>query len=150
MTAPTVPIHAPRSAPAALPLDAPARADVPGPATPDPARAPAAGAPLRRWPRGARKDRATLRLTDAEWAAVQARVRETGRTTGRYLRELALGTIPHARPTQANADLVRALAKIGNNLNQLAHVANATDRLADEARLVAVLDELLGVIRRVG
>jgi hypothetical protein len=123
---------------------------MPGPATPERAPDPAPEAQRRRWPRGARKDRATLRLTDEEWATVQARVRATGRTTGRYLRELALGTIPHARPTQANADLVRALAKIGNNLNQLAHVANATDRLADEARLVAALDELLGAIRRVG
>ncbi len=146
MTAPTVPARAPIGAP----LSAPARADVPGPTASDPASNAAPATSRGRWPRGARKDRATLRLTDEEWATVQARVRETGRTTGRYLRELALGTIPHARPTQANADLVRALAKIGNNLNQLAHVANATDRLADEARLVAVLDELLAVIRRVG
>ncbi len=146
MTAPTIPTRAPVGAP----LSAPARADVPGPTASDPASNAAPATSRGRWPRGARKDRATLRLTDEEWATVQARVRETGRTTGRYLRELALGTIPHARPTQANADLVRALAKIGNNLNQLAHVANATDRLADEARLVAVLDELLAAIRRVG
>ncbi len=150
MTAPTVPIHAPRSAPAALPSDAPARADVPGPATPEPAPDPIAGAPRRRWPRGARKDRATLRLTDAEWAAVQARVRATGRTTGRYLRELALGTVPRVRQTPAHDALVRELAKVGNNLNQLAHVANATDRLPDAARLGAVLDELLAVIRHLG
>lgn len=106
--------------------------------------------PARRWPRGARRDRATLRLDDAEWAAFQERVLATGRTTGRYLRELVMGTVPRARPTQAHADLVRELAKLGNNVNQLAHVANATDRLPEAARLEAMLDELLALIRRVG
>lgn len=113
-----------------------------------PADSPAATAP--KWKRGARKDRATLRLTDEEWATVQARIRETGRTTGRYLRELVLGTMPRAQTSTVNAAAIRELIRVGNNLNQLAREANAAGDFPTEAHIQAVLDEVLAKIRQLG
>jgi len=46
-------------------------------------------------------------------------------------------------------ELIRHLARIGNNLNQLAYVANATGRLPVERALDAALDELRAILLRV-
>lgn len=91
-----------------------------------------------------------LRLTDEEWGGVRTRIAETGRTNGRYLREVVLGTVPKARPTLAHAAAVRELARVGNNLNQLAREANGAGDFPAEARVHAVLDEVLAAIRRLG
>lgn len=121
------------------------------PADTPPAPAPAANAATAtKWTRGARKDRATLRLTEAEWAIVQARVRETGRTTGRFLRELVLGTVPRVQTSTVNAAAIRELARIGNNLNQLAREANAAGNFPLEARILAVLDQVVAKIHQLG
>lgn len=68
-------------------------------------------------------------------------------TSGRT--PIAMGVAPHARRTQANAELIRQLARIGNNLNQRAYVTNSLGRVAVEARFRAVLDEALATIQRV-
>ena len=78
----------------------------------------------------------------------QAWIAETGRTAGRYLRELVLGTVPRARPTIANAEAIRELARISNNLNQLAREATAAGTFPVDAAVQAALDEALAAIRR--
>jgi hypothetical protein len=65
----------------------------------------------------------------------------------RYVRETTLGSIPHARHNHHEIDSVLYhLSRIGNNVNQLAHEANATDRFPTEERLNAVLAELRALI----
>jgi hypothetical protein len=67
----------------------------------------------------------------------------------RFVRESSLGAVPRARRQPFADELIRHLARIGNNLNQLAYVANATGRLAVERALDAVLDELRATLLRV-
>lgn len=43
-----------------------------------------------------------------------------------FIRRLIMGTELHPRPPDEYAALLRELSAIGNNLNQLARVANAT------------------------
>jgi hypothetical protein len=90
-----------------------------------------------------------VRFTPAEFAAVQARAQTCGLAMARYVRETAIGAVPRARRHATTDDVLRQLARIGNNLNQLAHVANATDRLPTEAQLDRVLGELMAVAHRV-
>jgi hypothetical protein len=90
-----------------------------------------------------------VRCNDAELATITAAAAQKGLPAGTYLRSLALGT-PGARarrqPAQTHAALARVLGLLGNyggNLNQLAHVANASGRLPTEAQL----SEIAGQVR---
>lgn len=90
-----------------------------------------------------------IRFRPEELAAVMERARACGTPVAKYIREVAIGVTPRARRTQANAELIQHLARIGNNLNQLAYVANDLGRVGEEARFRAVLDEVVATIKRV-
>lgn len=85
-----------------------------------------------------------VRCNAAEHATITAAAAQKGLTAGPYLRSLALGTPgPRARrqPSAERAELARVLGLLGNygsNLNQLAHVANASGKLPIEAALAEI------------
>jgi hypothetical protein len=60
---------------------------------------------------------------------------------------VALGSIPRARPRRIEQEAVYQLSKIGNNLNQLARLANASGEIRQAQRLEQVLEELLDAVR---
>ena len=84
-----------------------------------------------------------------EWAAVEQRARECGVRANCYIRDTVLGTVPRTRPNGATRELVVAVNRIGNNLNQLARVANENGNLPREAEFDAVREELMNVLARV-
>ncbi|MDQ2891182.1 MAG: MobC family plasmid mobilization relaxosome protein [Gemmatimonadota bacterium] len=90
-----------------------------------------------------------IRFTSEEWTTIVARAADCGTPPARYVRKTALGAVPRVRRLQANAELIRQLARIGNNLNQLAYVANDLGRVGEEAHFHAVLDEVIATIKRV-
>ncbi len=63
------------------------------------------------------------------------------------MRIVALGSIPRARPRRIEEKAVYQLGKIGNNLNQLAKVANATGQIRQVQSLEQALKELLNAVR---
>ena len=63
----------------------------------------------------------TLRLNAAEYAHLCRQAEVTGLKKEPLVRQLIMGV----NPPDAYADLLRALSAIGNNINQLAHQANA-------------------------
>ena len=89
-----------------------------------------------------------VRCNAGEHAAIAAAAAQKGLTAGPYLRSLVLGTPgPRARrqPSARQADLVRVLGLLGNyggNLNQLAHVANASGKLPTEATLTEIAQQV--------
>ncbi len=91
-----------------------------------------------------------IRMAPEEWERISHRARVGGWTTSRYRRETALGAVPKARPRQAEMEAVRQLARIGNNLNQLAHIANMNEELGPEEEFRAVLEEVVAAARRLG
>ena len=93
--------------------------------------------------------RMVIRLRPDELATITERAGSCGTPTARYVREIALGFTPRARRTQANAELIRQLARIGNNLNQIARAANTGAQVADTPQLRVVLDEVIATINRV-
>ena len=64
------------------------------------------------------------------------------------MREVALGSVPRARPRRIEQQAIHQLARIGNNLNQIAHVANASRRVELSERLARVLAEVMAAVRR--
>jgi hypothetical protein len=90
-----------------------------------------------------------IRFRPDELATIAERAGACGAPVARYIREVALGVTPRARRTEATAELIRQLARIGNNLNQLTRAASDGRGLGDAARLHALLDELVATIRRV-
>ena len=86
--------------------------------------------------------RVIIRYHAAEHSAVRERARICGVPLARYLRDVSLGAMPRERRHRATDEAIRHLARIGNNLNQLAREANARDRFPTEARIDAAVDEL--------
>lgn len=83
-----------------------------------------------------------IRLTETEWNELQQR--KTKSLAG-WLRDLGLGAVPIR---QADPDLIRHLARIGSNLNQIARHANTekqldTQVLHELAQANALLDQLI-------
>ena len=76
------------------------------------------------------------------------RRRSCGCPLARYIRETTLGTIPKVRRSAADDALIRELARIGNNLKQLARDANAAEWFALEADVDATLRALRDAIGR--
>jgi hypothetical protein len=72
-----------------------------------------------------------------------------GLPIARFVREVSLGAVPKERRHRVLDELIRQLARIGNNLNQLAHQANARDRFPMEERIDAALSALRAVIHEV-
>ena len=100
--------------------------------------------------RQTRTVRLPVHLRPDESDLVRERARACGLTVARYMREAALGAVPKARPRLAEMEAVRELLRIGNNLNQLAHVANRNEEIEREGELRAVLEEVLAAARRLG
>lgn len=66
-----------------------------------------------------------LWLNDAERERLMRQCAATGLNANAYLRKLIAGESPRPRSPDACAALLRELSAIGNNINQLAHRANA-------------------------
>jgi Bacterial mobilisation protein (MobC) len=90
-----------------------------------------------------------IRYREAEAVAVRERASVCGLPLARYVREVSLGAAPRERRHRSVDALIRQLARIGSNLNQLAHEAHARDQYPMEARVDATLAELRTAIRQV-
>lgn len=87
----------------------------------------------------------SVRFTPEEWEMVQERSREARTTMGRYLRESGLANGKRVRSTSIEDDLIYQLSRIGNNLNQLAHRANAGN-FPSHAEIKSALDKVMKAI----
>ncbi len=90
----------------------------------------------------------SVRMSPDELRAIRARADDCGKCLSTYMRIVALGSIPRARPRRIEEKAVYQLGKIGNNLNQLAKVANATGRIDTTSQLNLTLARLLDAVRK--
>ena len=82
----------------------------------------------------------SVRVNDEELA--QLKKRQQGTTMARWLRDLGLGVSPIK---QADPELVRALGRIGSNLNQTAKHANINKELDQNVlKEIEVIRGLIG------
>ena len=67
-----------------------------------------------------------VRLNAKELRYLEEQVQKTGLPREEYLRTLIMGGEVRAKPCEHHADLLRKVAGLCNNANQLARVANAS------------------------
>ena len=92
-----------------------------------------------------------IEVTEYENKALKALVERTGyRKEAHLTRDLIMNTIPIELPKETFDALTTELHKIGVNINQIAHVANATGLVnaTDFAEQAKKLDELSFEIRK--
>jgi hypothetical protein len=124
------------------------------------------------WPRGERpeqmarrsKEDATERLTEffgfqvtpAQKAELERRALATGRTPSDFARIVLLSDLKAPAPSARDPAVIRALtveiSRVGNNVNQLAHIANERHAAPQEKtlqeiarRIIAALDKVMAL-----
>ena len=103
-----------------------------------------------RKPDSDRRDRCVKTyFTASEFAQLRAAAETCGMTHAAFVRAAALGERPRAKPVHAAAEIIRHLAGLGNNLNQLTKLAHAGRAPASDL-LDAALSEVLSAVRRIG
>lgn len=74
-----------------------------------------------------------VRLNAKELRHLEEQVAKSGFPREEYLRSLIMGGEIRAKPCEHHADLLRKVAGLCNNANQLAHVANASQATSQES-----------------
>lgn len=90
-------------------------------------------------------------LTEAEFAKLEKMAKETGMKKAQLLRAYISGNQIRAKPPEAYLKLIREINAIGNNINQIAHVAN-TQKYVDREQIkhiVNYLDEIMEKVREI-
>lgn len=80
-----------------------------------------------------RQKQLTVRFTDEEYAALKGKADIAGMKMEPFVRQLVEGCTIKPRPPDSYVRLSQQVAAVGNNLNQLAHIANATGKVSDHS-----------------
>lgn len=73
-----------------------------------------------------------VHLNAKELRYLDEQVKKSGFSREEYLRSMIMGAEVRAKPCEHHADLLRKIAGLCNNANQLAYVANASDMAGSE------------------
>lgn len=92
----------------------------------------------------------TIRMTEKEYAAMQKRIKESGRTQQAYIINSALNAqissaeeISTLKEVSASfADLVRQLRGIATNINQMTRIANSVGIIPSSRELSKISDQI--------
>ena len=75
---------------------------------------------------------APVRLSEKERFQLTELSRQSGVSREAVVRRLIMGQTLRVKPPETYAQLVRQVAAVGNNINQIAHIANADQRVSPE------------------
>lgn len=89
-----------------------------------------------------------FRLTEKEHRRLQRRAKSCGLTMSAYVRQIINGYKPRESPPADYYSMTREIKAIGNNLNQLTFMANATG-LIDEAAYFENAAQLRDALKRI-
>ena len=71
-------------------------------------------------------------LNEEEYRYLKEQGKLSGFTTGQFLRRLIAGKEIRQRPPEKMTELLRQLAAIGNNINQIAKIANTYKNISQD------------------
>ena len=74
----------------------------------------------------------TIRLTEKQHLHLKIQAQKSGLKMEPYVRKLIMGFEVKARPPNEYAQLIKEVNAIGNNINQIAHIANAEGTISEE------------------
>ena len=90
----------------------------------------------------------SARFTDIEYQAVEKRRKDAGVSLSRFVHSVLLTGKVVQRISKADADVLRKLAGEANNINQLAHRANAGGFALVAVELVKLKNRIVEIINR--
>ena len=94
-----------------------------------------------------------LQLTPSERIELEFRAASVGMTLSEFCRIVLLSDLKKPAPSRRDPRALRALAveisRVGNNLNQLAHIANQRNALPNERALDAVTERIIASLDKV-
>lgn len=92
----------------------------------------------------------TLRLNAEEYKHLRQQMENTGLKMAPLLRQLIMGVNLRPRPPDTYAALLRELSAIGNNINQLAHQANAREEATKDEidRAVELVQQVQRLVKK--
>ena len=100
-----------------------------------------------------RTDFLGVQLTPTEKAELVARAAATGLSLSDFARIVLLSDLKKPAPSARDPQAIRALAveisRVGNNINQLAHIANETRALPRETELRVVSAQIVAALEQV-
>lgn len=83
-------------------------------------------------------------LSEEDYRHVKRQMQVSGKSASDLIRDLLRGLEVKPRPTQDTAELLRQISAVGNNINQIAHTANATRSVSS-----AQLDEVRRLLEEI-
>ena len=90
----------------------------------------------------------SARFTDIEYQAVEKRRKDAGVSLSRFVHSVLLTGKVVQRISKADADVLRKLAGEANNINQLAHKANAGGFAGVAAELMMLKKKIVQIIKQ--
>ena len=103
----------------------------------------------RQQPRPTKRNKVRVvsaRFTDIEYQAVEKRRKDAGVSLSRFVHSVLLTGKVVQRISKADADILRKLAGEANNINQLAHRANAGGFALVAVELLKLKDRIVEII----
>ena len=90
-----------------------------------------------------------LRLTEKELQHLNQLAAQSGLSREKFMRALIMGKTIRPRPCTHHADLLRKVAGLCNNANQLAHRANSTGVAGQESvdKMMALAAEIYRLVK---
>ncbi len=90
----------------------------------------------------------STKLTELQYYAIKKRAGESGLPISEYVRQAIISTEVTPRLNKQDADSIRKLAGEANNLNQLAHRANAGGFALVAVELVKLKNRIIEIINQ--
>ena len=93
-----------------------------------------------------------VRLNARELRELEEQVEKSGLSREEFMRSLILGAQVHAKPCEHHPELLRKIAGLCNNANQLAHVANASGMASEQSvqEMLRLTKETWHLVKEVG
>ena len=79
-----------------------------------------------------RKHRIEVAMNDQEYEEFMKHIEDCGLSKQSYLLQLFKNRIPQPLPSNDFQEVIRQLRRIGNNINQIAHKANAENHISQD------------------
>ena len=98
-----------------------------------------------------RQNGVLIYLSDTEKQHLVKQAALAGVSVGAFIRKLIMGSVIRPRPPDEYVKLLREINAIGNNINQIAHIANAEQHIS-ESKINEVLhlqNEIMRMVRSV-
>ena len=98
-----------------------------------------------------RQNGVLIYLSDTEKQHLVKQAALAGVNVGAFIRKLIMGNIIRPRPPDEYVKLLREINAIGNNINQIAHIANAEHRISEDKieTVLQMQNDIMRLVRSV-